>query len=394
MSFIEGTPDPEGSPNEKFHYPPLPRETEHRILSDLRLEGIPQELAQQLARAMAKQEQRVVFQQEDIKNTLEYWANRHTHPGGSGPPATQLSYEFVDPFYSPYYTDYHGLIYHPGKALVYHSGSNTATAFRRGMRTFDPWFEPFGHEDAWTEVWTTSGTTHERQYVRWDHSGEFLWAVDEPYSSLNRRRTYRYNTDTDAWGLADDRPGNITGGILTALPSGKLLYAGGGSTGYESPGTVYSLVYKYDPESGVWDTLDPLPAARTWQKWCWLNGTLYSIGGRSGSTSGDVDEPEVYEYDDATETWSYVEDINIAPSKGLNTFTVFGDKFYYLRESSGAYKVIEWAGPGSTAEEVATLPYPASANLEGAWTTIPGVGIMMMHGIVLGTERGRCDLLT
>lgn len=82
MSFIKGIPDPSGSPNEKLVSPPKPHDVESRIRSDLLDEGFDMDMANSLARVLRKQTDRQGLSEENVKRELEYWANRHTHPGG------------------------------------------------------------------------------------------------------------------------------------------------------------------------------------------------------------------------------------------------------------------------------------------------------------------------
>ncbi len=74
-------PDPEGSPREKLLVPKKDRAL-WKLERQIRHSGLDPQVADNLVRAFTEYE--TERQYEDMKNfeSLEYWANRHTHPGG------------------------------------------------------------------------------------------------------------------------------------------------------------------------------------------------------------------------------------------------------------------------------------------------------------------------
>ena len=99
--FVKGIPDPENSPNEKFEFPALPHNIREQILADMRGERIDHDLAQRLANVLQKNHERYYWQEQRLREHLEWWANIHTHPGGAGQDPAASWDLLVDAYVTP-----------------------------------------------------------------------------------------------------------------------------------------------------------------------------------------------------------------------------------------------------------------------------------------------------
>lgn len=81
--YVQGFPNPSNSPNEKFLYPKSAQLWESDLFNDLVSEGVDERTARAMARAIARHEDRREMKEDHSLKELEYWANTHTHPGGT-----------------------------------------------------------------------------------------------------------------------------------------------------------------------------------------------------------------------------------------------------------------------------------------------------------------------
>jgi N-acetylneuraminic acid mutarotase len=113
-----------------------------------------------------------------------------------------------------------------------------------------------------------------------------------------------YDPATDTWTQASDMPVARYGHSASAV-DGKMYIIGGaeeetmklweeGKIDTDEMEEVFSIVYVYDPATAMWTTAaDPLPTARNGPTAAVVDGKIYAIGGRQGSTK----LPTVEEFD-------------------------------------------------------------------------------------------------
>ena len=102
-----------------------------------------------------------------------------------------------------------------------------------------------------------------------------------------------YDPSTDSWTNVSPMPTSRAN--LTAAEAGGSIYVIGGYSGTSDLNTVEA----YDPSANAWTTKASLPEALSYAKAVSLNGKVYVTGGLNGSNARNV----LYEYDPATDTW-------------------------------------------------------------------------------------------
>jgi non-specific serine/threonine protein kinase len=113
------------------------------------------------------------------------------------------------------------------------------------------------------------------------------------------------------------RPGPTPREHLGVAASGGRLYvAGGRLAGYDTNLTVFQ---SYDPATGRWRLLAPLPKARGGTGLAALNGRLVSVGGEE--PAGTI--ASVYAYNIATAKWDQLPDLP-TPRHGLGVVGLGG----------------------------------------------------------------------
>ena len=89
------------------------------------------------------------------------------------------------------------------------------------------------------------------------------------------------------------------GSAVAALPDGRIMTVGGwdGTSNLETS----AYVQAYQPASGTWSRLAPLPRPRAWLGAATVNGVVYALGGEgpNGHNHGNV-----WAYDAAANRWS------------------------------------------------------------------------------------------
>jgi len=125
--YIQGFPDPDDSPNEKFLFESIPRLREDRLFRHFTNQGIDADLARNLARALSLADEDRAQEEHHLLSSLEYWANIHTHDmsglGESSPMVYERPpYSLIDE--GLYYSMDGGLNWTIGADSI---GSNTRT---------------------------------------------------------------------------------------------------------------------------------------------------------------------------------------------------------------------------------------------------------------------------
>ncbi|GIW42706.1 MAG: hypothetical protein KatS3mg076_3283 [Candidatus Binatia bacterium] len=94
---------------------------------------------------------------------------------------------------------------------------------------------------------------------------------------LNSNELDRYDPETDTWEVLAPMP-TARSGIAVASVEGKLVVLGG-EVDPESPRGVFGEVELYDPETGRWTSLDPMPVPRHGIGAASVGGLVYVPGG-------------------------------------------------------------------------------------------------------------------
>ena len=113
--------------------------------------------------------------------------------------------------------------------------------------------------------------------------------------------TFIFDPVADTWSIGADMP--TARGHLTASVAGDLIYVIGGRDGNsQNQGEALDVNEVYDPANDQWQTLAPMPTARSWPTQVTFDGKIYVAGGETPDMFPDVfDVHEVYEV--ATDTW-------------------------------------------------------------------------------------------
>jgi len=98
---------------------------------------------------------------------------------------------------------------------------------------------------------------------------------------------------------------------------GKVIVTGG----FDCRGTKLSSVECYDPTSGVWTSLPPMPSASSQHLACTINGAVYDFSVGSVRGTADVGD-RIHVLDMNSQTWSEVTTI---PRRYSFATTVFTD---------------------------------------------------------------------
>ncbi len=126
-----------------------------------------------------------------------------------------------------------------------------------------------------------------------------------------------YDPETDSWKELAPMP-TPRGSAQAVVVGGKIYVIGGAHANIPGksmteplwvgvPQIVVGTVEEYDPATNTWRTRAPMPTGRNHFLAAVVDGKIYAINGRLGSsfvTMSDVTDL-VEEYDPATDTWTY-----------------------------------------------------------------------------------------
>lgn len=115
-----------------------------------------------------------------------------------------------------------------------------------------------------------------------------------------------------------------------AVIDGKLYVVGGRVVG----GGNVTANEVFDPATGQWRTLAPMPNAQGGIAAAALEGRLYVFGGEFFNNSGGGVYSESWEYNPATDAWSPIADMPV-PRHGLGAVTV-GDQVFVIAGATQA----------------------------------------------------------
>jgi N-acetylneuraminic acid mutarotase len=110
----------------------------------------------------------------------------------------------------------------------------------------------------------------------------------------------RYDPATDSWEALADLP-EPRHHLSLAAGDGGVYLAGGHN---QSANSATDTFWRFDVESGAWETLEPLPQGpRGALGAAAIDGSIYVAGGSSGDLSGPA-TADLVRYDIASSTWS------------------------------------------------------------------------------------------
>ena len=122
-----------------------------------------------------------------------------------------------------------------------------------------------------------------------------------------------------------------TGRTLPAVAAagGRLFAIGGRASGFSDPGM--SIVEAFDPKTGVWEAVAPMPTARYGAGAAVVDGKIYVAGGARSNTEAPLATVEVY--DPTTNTW--VSAPSMSTPRKFFGLAVLGGKLYAAGGKSG-----------------------------------------------------------
>ena len=106
-----------------------------------------------------------------------------------------------------------------------------------------------------------------------------------------------YDPGTGAWTSLAPMP-NMRSFAAHDVLNGKLYIAGGRTSG----GTPLTTFDVFDPVANTWTNLPPMPTARAYSAMASANGILYVMGGSTDGGTGYTDAVE--SFNPATGVWS------------------------------------------------------------------------------------------
>ncbi|MGN6484291.1 MAG: Kelch repeat-containing protein [Thermomicrobiales bacterium] len=113
---------------------------------------------------------------------------------------------------------------------------------------------------------------------------------------------WRYDPEADAWSDLPPLPQGPRGALGCAALNGTIVAVGGSSGDLSGPATAD--VAAFDPATGTWTLLPPMPTAREHLAVAVAGGILVAIGGRNGGQFDPAMDTAVERYDPANNTWS------------------------------------------------------------------------------------------
>jgi N-acetylneuraminic acid mutarotase len=213
--------------------------------------------------------------------------------------------------------------------------------------------------------------------------GDTLY-VHSPNGSVPTTEIYKY-TYGGSWSAGVPLPLALTGGTLTAC-NGKLYYFGGGTASITTGSTT---ALAYDPSTGAWTNLAPMPAALSAHGCvCWGDSVLFVVG---GPYSGAATNLNVHYYRVASNTWGTI--TNSLPSgQGRRTFAcglVNGNEIMMGAGYNTAYLKTVFKGTiGSNASQITWTQMPDVPTGYAGLSRPGGTGIFKYFFVVGGERSG------
>jgi N-acetylneuraminic acid mutarotase len=194
------------------------------------------------------------------------------------------------------------------------------TAFTPSRRFYV--YDPINGPQQWVRLpdlvqgVTHSGSTTDGRYIYW--AGGYREGTDSngnPSSQIFGSRAARwFDTSTTLSGTLPLLPVPRAAGGLALL--GNTLHYIGGTNIERTVDVGDHYVLDLGNQAAGWTSAAPLPNPRHHAGMVALNGSIYYIGGQHGHDGQLVPQRDVHRYDPATDSWTRLADLPIAP--GLN----------------------------------------------------------------------------
>ena len=173
---------------------------------------------------------------------------------------------------------------------------------------------------------------------------------------------WEYDPAADSWKALAPVP-TKRGSAIAALVNGKIYVIGGQTM---NPGSNEPAVFQnrparsvgtneaYDPETNKWESRSLMPTARNHTYGGAVNGKVYVIGGRMGSSfiGASTNTDIVEEYDPATDQWGAPKAKMPTPRSG-GGWAVYREKIYVAGgeintlQLAGAFRAVEAYDPAT-----------------------------------------------
>jgi N-acetylneuraminic acid mutarotase len=221
-------------------------------------------------------------------------------------------------------------------------------------------------QNAWTQ--TANKTTPVSHTAGVGLNGLLYVVGGTTSGTTNTTKVETYDPSLDAWALETTAPLALCDHAVTRSGS-KIYVAGGRVTGN---GAAIANMNSYDPVAKAWTPRLPMPTARFGGCAAFDNGTLYVIGGDTGSGVGGVYSGEVETYSTTTDTWTSKTPMT-TPRRGAAAVVV-GTEILVIGGENGA-------GVLTTVEayDIAADTWSARAPLPSARTE---AGVVVVNNIV------------
>jgi hypothetical protein len=129
--------------------------------------------------------------------------------------------------------------------------------------------------------------------VPYDYDGK-IYVIGGAKDGLSDNAVQRYDPDNGVWVTLNPKPTAVS--HIQAATIGGLIYVPGGRG---EDGSILDVLEAYDPRNKRWERLPPLPSPRSQYALTSFEGQLYLFGGWDGERYC----AEVFIYDPYTETW-------------------------------------------------------------------------------------------
>ena len=140
------------------------------------------------------------------------------------------------------------------------------------------------------------------------------------YISSGQTTFYEYDPATDVWTQKANMPGGLASRGCFVL-NGKGYIA----CGLNSSSAQSNAVYRYNPVTNTWQTMNPFPSTgRQNHTGCSYHGKGYIFGGFVGG--GVI--PDMWEYNDTTDSWTQKADIPNQSGRNGPVFLVLNNQFF------------------------------------------------------------------
>ncbi|MGC4106788.1 MAG: kelch repeat-containing protein [Thermomicrobiales bacterium] len=153
---------------------------------------------------------------------------------------------------------------------------------------------------AWKDLVPLPAPRHHLGLAALDGGIYAIGGHDDRHSATET--AWRYDPTTDTWNDLPPLPQGPRGALGCAALDGRILTVGGSSGDLSGPATAD--VAAFDPASGSWSMLPPMPTAREHLAVAVAGSVLVAIGGRDGGRFDPTMDTAVERYDPASATWS------------------------------------------------------------------------------------------